>query len=202
VGRLRASSAGGAIGKMLVLSILLVAGAPLATSSPPPTIRTTTQAHYDVARRNLERQGPQALADSSRELQRVRREVAVQPQRYHNQGREAAAREQRRRRLQGATRVGYYYSNVQGKLKPHNTSGGWGSIRIAWDTTYLVPTASNPTPDGDRACYAVGQWARRGDTPAGASPTTSGGCPAGSSCQVRPADGCAPPRSGSRPRWL
>lgn len=50
---------------------------------------------------------------------------------------------------------------------------------MAWKTDLLFPTAANPTPDGDRACYAVGQWARVKE-PAGDPPTDAGGCPQGS----------------------
>ena len=134
---------------------------------------------------------------SVKELRRQTREVVVSEQLYPRQGRRAAAAKakaakathmgkpatqkgERTRQLQdtvGTSTAGapYSYSNTGDQLQFQTLESGWGPLRVVWDTSQLFPTADNPTPDGDRSCYSVGQWARVGD-PDGDAATHSPAC--------------------------
>eukprot|EP01043_Picozoa_sp_COSAG02_P082758 COSAG02_NODE_20914_length_810_cov_0.997187_1_plen_239_part_01 len=162
-------------------------------------LATAQHAASDVHRALIERQVRSSHGENYFMQQQLRNE-AISPQQYRTQGPDHARRliNRRSRRLQdddgeptddpnelddlpgtepwsvGVDPVGSNYQDVAATLTAQPTSS-WGALRIVWQTQHLYPTPNNPQPDGDRSCYAVGQWARRGDPP-GDAPTAAAGC--------------------------
>ena len=175
-------------GAVWTAALLAVAIGP--TGVVPHQQTRATVEHIDqIARRALEKHH---AAESAEEegyghggcaQQRVS-EFAVSAQRYRGQGPEHASKKAARKIARAAKRhlqvtSPYSYANTGDTLQRQTLETTWGPLRVVWETAFLYPTQDNPTPDGDRACYSVGQWARVKD-PAGAEPTVGGGCPQGS----------------------
>jgi hypothetical protein len=174
---------------MQVVGLLFVVTA----TTVPSATQTAKVEHIDqVARRALERYH----VDLDREgdgnghghgcAQHNIHEFAVSAQHYRGQGPEHAAKSIAKRKARGTRRhlqtsttgSPYSYSNTGDTLQPQSLESTWGPLRVIWKTEFLYPTADNPTPDGDRTCYVVGQWARV-QNPSGAEPTDTSGCPEG-----------------------
>ena len=128
--------------------------------------------------------------------------VPMVPQKYSGQGpaaaaaaAAAAAKPDWRRRELLTVMDAYTYSNQLGTMKRQTLQPAWAPLRVVFNTSFFYPSAANPAPDGDRACYAVGQWARRGDSaPSGAPPSGSASlvCPSGvcTQCERDATDNC------------
>ena len=185
---MRGCQLGSRAGMFVIIAVFMLSAMLSAAEPSHAAVR-----HVDhFIRKGVEKQIRQA--GSATEELRIELDQTVIPQRYANRGPGAAAARRAakaaaaagsslesssanatdRHRLQ--TRPGgrpFYGAMENQQIAP----AGWGGLRVVWETSQLFPTDDNPTPDGNKACYAVGPWVQIKD-PEGDAPTEGpDGCP-------------------------